>query len=50
MKVELKNEASRANLNVDKRILKSPPFMNRVYICFYIKKMQVFKNHKIAWK
>ena len=26
------NEASRANLNVDKRIFELPPFMHRVYI------------------
>ena len=25
------NEASKANLNADKRILKSPPFLHRVY-------------------
>ena len=31
MKVKLKNEARRANLNVDKRILKSPPFWNKMY-------------------
>ena len=31
------NEASRADLNVDKRIFELPPFMHRVYFTLYLK-------------
>ena len=36
------NEASRANLNVDKRIFELPPFMHRVYACCFFRHLAIF--------